>query len=573
MFKRLLNRITIQFKPKAKAIIKRKKYGLDNLEDDSIGYPARPDGIPVVQTEILFQRMETSINLIKNEIGVSKEVFQEYILPVFFNFVSYADLLPASEYKHHATGGGLISHSLDVAFRAMRAAQMTHFPISTNSLTETQQSNVQWRVATVLAALLHDGGKILADVQVHDGKGKVSERIVWDAQCGQTIHDWAADNKIERYFVSWNRDRHMKHMNASLVVMERLIPSKTWSWLEKCYDGKQIHSMMLASVGKTNMSHPMPQIITEADSASTKADMFSRSSHITKEIKKVPLSELLCDLMLHYILTKKWKINEKNAEVWFVNDHLYIVWHNAVPELAAEMIGAGYSIPSVPEVLGRIMIEEGQAVANKDELFFDIYPEILGDARKPVRIKALKMHNVQRVVVDLEKLYSLQEHKKTPKANNAVNETSTDQATSEPDNQLINEIFDDSEHDDNGDKKPTNESSKETLVRILSNIAASRKAQLTTPIKEADCTTTLPQGSSSDNEPNPGLASVPPEQYAFTTEVAKFVMSNFNYEVEDNKIQVSGDDLGLIVEMAEMQNIPLTINILHASEELCINEQ
>jgi conjugal transfer pilus assembly protein TraI len=77
------------------------------------------------------------------------------------SFLEYADLLPASEYKHHSTGGGLIYHSFDVAKRAMRMAQVTQFPIGTGTVADTQQSNGRWKAGTVLAALLHDGGKIL----------------------------------------------------------------------------------------------------------------------------------------------------------------------------------------------------------------------------------------------------------------------------------------------------------------------------------------------------------------------------------------------------------------------------
>lgn len=574
MLKRLITRLFGESNNKVLVSVNRELYGLDNLEDDAIGYPPNPIGIPVVQTHVLLNRMQENINAIQNEIGLSKETFDEYLAPVFENFIRFADLLPASEYKHHATGGGLIAHSLDVAHRAMRAAQMTHFPVTIGSLTETQQSNVQWRTGTVLAALLHDGGKVLADVQVHDGKAKVSDRIVWDAQSGQTIHDWAADNNVDRYFITWNRDRHMAHQNASLVVMERLIPAKTWSWLEKCYDGKQVHAMMLASVGKTNMSHPMPQIIAEADSASTKADMFSRNSHITKEIKRVPLSELFSDLIKHYLLTRKWRINEKSALVWFVDEQLYIVWSNAAPELVEEMNNAGYSVPAVPEVLARIMIEEGHAVANGDEPFFDLYPEILGDAKKPVKIKVLKMRNIQRFVLEPEKLYSLKEHPKRPAP--VVPQQSEEMNVSEPEasvpnTEIIEEIFEeDFTISGNQRKQKTHETSKETLGRLLVNLSkqftkkkAVRNEQCHFVETELDAQheemIAVPTQSElieeqEINESDGATKNVPLEQQQQSAEaeethstvqfkdpIANFIVNNFDFEIKENLIQVPSD--------------------------------
>lgn len=581
---------------------KKELYGLDNLEDDAIGYPPNPIGIPVVQTHVLINRMQEEVDKIRTEIGVSREVFDEYIYPVFDRFIKYADLLPASEYKHHATGGGLVAHSLDVAHRCMRAAQMTHFPVTVGSLTETQQSNVQWRVATVLSGLLHDGGKILADVQVHDGKAVFADRLIWDAQSGQTIHDWSADNGIERYFITWSRDRHMKHQNASLVVMERLIPAKTWSWLEKCYDGKQIHAMMLASVGKTNLSHPMPQIIAEADSQSTKADMFSRSSHITKEIKKIPLSELFCDLIKHYLLTEKWRVNEKSAYVWFIDEQLYIVWNNAVPELIEEMIGAGYMIPSSAEVLARLMIEEGQAIANGDELYFDVYPEILGDAKKPVKIRVIKIRNVQRVVLEPEKLYSLKEHSKrpTPTKVDAIEQDETKDDVL-PNQNIIEEIFDDEELTASYSRsKSRYETSQATMVRVLKNIKgamierAKANRKIETPVKSitqemplsayddmpvydepdfddeptyGECSTQTLNSSSSHTQEN-----VSQPVLNFESEIARFLLGNFEFEKKDNGIQVPSSSLIEIMIKAQTIGFDITIPDIMQSEEVHVYE-
>lgn len=597
---------------------KKELYGLDNLEDDAIGYPVEPIGIPVVQPHILLERTRGGVDAIRQELGVSSAVFLEYIYPAFENFIRYADFLPASEYKHHSTGGGLVAHSLEVAHRAMRAAQMTHFPVTTGCLTETQQSNVQWRVGTVLAALFHDGGKILADITVHDGSPNEKERVTWDAQSGSTIHDWAAENNIERYFVSWNRDRHMKHQNASLVVMERYIPAKTWSWLEKCYDGKQIHAMMLASVGKTNLSHPMPMIIAEADSHSTKMDMLTRRSHITKELKRVSISEVLCDLIRHYIMTKKWKINEKGAYVWYVNEQLYVCWRNAAPELIEEMIEGGYTMPSVPDVLARLLIEEGQSLAAADgDLYCSIYPEILGDKKNPVKIVALKMRNVQRLVLDPDKLFSLKEHQnqslvKVEPIKDEVEAVAV--AETKPNEKIIEEIFEEDKGSSEKDAKPkelkirrqkTHESSQETMVRILSNIkesmvranaSAQQKdepaevgSKTTTHIENVEVESTRNVESLNDQERKESvkIESVKQEQpvqieqpdqttfsdpVSFNSSIAKFIMKHFDFPIKDGKVVISYMEMADILSKAENEREDITMLGIMSSPEVLIHE-
>ena len=262
----------------------KEAYGLDNLDDDVIGYPPNPKGIPVVQPSVLIGRMQKDINFIRTELGMSYEDFDRLIEPAMHNFIQYADLIPASEYKHHSTGGGLVYHSFDVAKRAMRMAQHTQFPVGIGTIADTQRSNIQWKTGTVLAALMHDGGKILADVEISNGAEKEADLIVWDAHKEQTLYEWAAENKIERYFVKWLKGRHMKHQNASLMVMQRLIPQDAWSWLGGCYDGHDVHAAMLASVAKSTIDHVMAKIVAEVDSESARKDIFARNSHITKEI-------------------------------------------------------------------------------------------------------------------------------------------------------------------------------------------------------------------------------------------------------------------------------------------------
>lgn len=101
---------------------------------------------------------------------------------------------------------------------------------------------------------------------------------------------------------------------------------------------------MLAAIASADLAHPVSKIVAESDSASCREDMLTRNSHITKEVKRVPLSQILADLMRHYILTNKWAVNCKDAPVWFVNDELYVVWASAIPDLLEDMNTMGYMI-------------------------------------------------------------------------------------------------------------------------------------------------------------------------------------------------------------------------------------
>ncbi|MEZ8329202.1 MobH family relaxase [Vibrio splendidus] len=391
-------------------------YGLDNLDDDVIGYPPSPQGIPVVQPQVLLDKMMPQINKMKSELGLTYDEFNEVLLPVMLRWIEYADLLPASEYDHHSTGGGLVYHSFDVALRAMVRAQTTQFPKGIGTMSDTQNSNYHWKVATVLAALLHDGGKVLADMVVSDGNPDPSKEIIWDAHDDQTLNEWAKEHSVERYFIRWNKQRHLKHQNASLMVMQRLIPQKTWSWIDNCYDGKFIHSAMLNAVAKGSVEHPMSRIVAESDSESTREDRYHRNSHITKEVKRIPLSDLMADSIKHKVLTGHFEVNRKGAKVWFVENKLYLIWHSIAPELIQEISDAGYSIPDVPDVLARFMFDDGLVHSSGDKIYLDIYPEILGDKQKPVKLNGLRVTNIERFIHEPDKLYSIKEHQVKKKA-------------------------------------------------------------------------------------------------------------------------------------------------------------
>ncbi|MFA0356913.1 MobH family relaxase [Vibrio breoganii] len=538
--------------------MKHELYGLDNLDDDSIGYPPNPQGIPVVQPRVLRERLEPEIQFIRVELGLTTSEFDTYVLPVMENLIAYADLLPASEYMHHSTGGGLIAHSFDVAKRAMRSAQHTHFPVGSGYLSDTQRSNIQWKTATVLSALLHDGGKILADVEVTNGDD--ANLLVWDAHSEDMIHEWAAMNNIDRYFIRWREQRHQKHQNASLMVMQRLIPQLTWSWIDSCFDGKQIHSAMLAAIASADLAHPVSKIVAEADSASGREDMLTRNSHITKEVKRVPLSQILADLMRHYILTNKWTVNCKDAPVWFVNDELYVVWGTAIPDLLEDMNAMGYMIPKVPEVLARTMIEEGMAVADGDEPLFAIYPEILGDDKKPVKLSVLKIRSVERLVIEQHKLYSIKEHQSKRKSQPVpVIEVP-------PEELKVPEITHSVTH------QKRFESSLDTVGRVLGNMSL---AQRETWEQQTD----VQPAPQEENNAAPPIPNEPDqvEQPLFNCDVANYIKERFDFDVANGAIQLPVKEINAVIKSMVSSDCetwnPRTAKLaIHSSTEIVVNE-
>ncbi|GAM71783.1 hypothetical protein JCM19236_6366 [Vibrio sp. JCM 19236] len=118
-------------------------------------------------------------------------------------------------------------------------------------------------------------------------------------------------------------------------------------------------------------------------------------------------------------------------------------------------------IPKVPEVLARTMIEEGMAVPDGEEPLFAIYPEILGDAKKPVRLSVLKIRNVERLVIEQHKLYSIKEHESKRKTAPVIEVP--------PEDLDIPEITPSTTH------QKRFESSLDTVGRVLGNITLAQR--------------------------------------------------------------------------------------------------
>ena len=140
--------------------------------------------------------------------------FDTLFTKVIENYVSYIHLLPASSGWHHARAGGLTTHSLEVANRALRLARQSHLP--SNKMIDIEvQRKPRWDYATWLAGLLHDSGKVFSDMDVvcAEDHNKKWHPLVCD------LYTWAKNENVDRYFVKWKRNRkHKAHENTSHVL-------------------------------------------------------------------------------------------------------------------------------------------------------------------------------------------------------------------------------------------------------------------------------------------------------------------------------------------------------------------
>jgi hypothetical protein len=194
--------------------------------------------------------------------------FEKLFLPVIENYARYIHLLPASSGWHHARMGGLITHSLQVANRSLRIAKETH--LTANQKIDVERSRTpRWQYAAWIAGLLHDAGKIYTDIKVSSAYDK---NIIWHPLVSDLV-EWAENEDVDRYFVTWRKDRiHKKHETTALAILHTILPSEAKRYISECPD--DLHAALSDCLtGYTHHDGYLQNAVRRSDSLSTGQDI------------------------------------------------------------------------------------------------------------------------------------------------------------------------------------------------------------------------------------------------------------------------------------------------------------
>lgn len=349
------------------------------------GWPAR---IPGAQ---LLKPHRATMQKLASGVRMPAGSFDRMLLPVFESFADFVHLLPASQSHHHRGPGGLLAHSLEVAMFAFNSCKCTAFDYSLFPAQRLVREN-RWYVAAVIAALMHDLGKVLSDVVVADERG---ERR-WDPM-GPPIPAWAQANGIDRYYLTWNPDRHDVHRDLSATLIARFLPQELLVWLRE--SGPDIYSEMVNAMSGRDDSKRLATIVAGADSKSVELDMQKHGGDASRQFGMgtgVPIPAFVLDTMIHFLGQKDWLVNEPGHRVWVLGGHVFVVWPQASTEIAEYLQTQGVkAIPRSADVLGGILLDHKVVEAAADgSIYWPVKVDKINAGRdKPIVLKCIKLTN------------------------------------------------------------------------------------------------------------------------------------------------------------------------------------
>lgn len=330
---------------------------IEDVKEEGVPrYPPFLEGFPALPAESVLLTQAKLIEEIRMALGFNLKDFETLLLPVLRNYAAFVHFLPASEAHHHRGAGGLFRHGLEAAFAAAQASDGVIFSIS-GTPKERRDYEPIWRLASTLAALLHDIGKPVSDVTVTDHDGLYA----WSPY-GEFIHEWATRHNIKRYHLRWNQGRFKHHESLAVHVLNRMIPMETLNYLHK--PGPVVQAGMMEALTGVGLSSPITKLMIFADKSSVSRDLQSNRLNIDGFSYGVPVERYLFDAIRRLINTGKWKVNQPGANVWHLKQGAFIVWRNLSELYEIFDHDKTPGIPRDPDTLADILIERGFALQN-----------------------------------------------------------------------------------------------------------------------------------------------------------------------------------------------------------------
>lgn len=366
------------------------------VDEDIPRYPPFMKGLPATSPDRLLETQWELIGQIVESGLASDDIFEQYYLAPLRSLASYVHLLPASESHHHRGAGGLFRHAIEVALWSLQLGDRVLLP-GDQAPRRRREIEPRWHVAVFLSALCHDIGKPITDLKVTSQDGEKS----WNP-FAEDLYSWASVNAVDHYFLHWRPNRGRDHTSVSILLAERIIGRNTMGWI---YGGDpELVLWMTESIAcqpsQTNMIH---NLVVRSDQVSVARDMETLGSVFAGYDIGVPVERMLLDIMRRLVRESTWTVNVPGSRLWFMEDHLYLVWPIAGEEMAAvinreKLPGLPRTPNSILDMLTERKLAEIKGDGSGEGRYWQIAPAPLTEKIPHIRLKAIRISKPSTVL-------------------------------------------------------------------------------------------------------------------------------------------------------------------------------
>ncbi|MCQ9422344.1 TraI domain-containing protein [Pseudomonas sp. LJDD11] len=280
---------------------------------------------------------------------LSREQFQRLYMEPIQRFAQMVQQIPASQNHHHAYPGGMLDHGLEIVAYALKLRQSYLLPLGAAPEAQAAQADV-WTAAIAYAALLHDLGKIVVDVDVI-------------LEGGQPWYPWHGAISAD-YRIRYRTEREYRlHGAAAGLVYMQILPAHVLDWL--CAVREVWTPFIFLLAGQYEHAGILGELVVQADRASVAQELGANPDRAAR----APISSLQRQLVdaLRLLVTEQLKLNESGAaDGWLTQDALWLVSKTVADKLRAHLLAQGTEgIPASNPTLFNLLQDQGLILPNE----------------------------------------------------------------------------------------------------------------------------------------------------------------------------------------------------------------
>ncbi|MDR8399519.1 TraI domain-containing protein [Paraburkholderia sp. USG1] len=277
--------------------------------------------LPVLGYVELLDRsgMQGAAHRIGSSVGLSTDNERRDVEPLIERLTEFVQLLPASESHHHAQPGGLLIHLFEVARYALRFREGYRLPLGA-SPEDQMRHGARCSYAVLIAALLHDIGKPLADLKVQLVSGTDTRR--WVPLAGSMNEQGGQWYQVD--FPDPAQRDYGAHARLPIVLLQRLVPSATLGWLAQYPPVLDELAAYLSGDGATT-DGALAKIVGEADRRSVAQNLLAGPRTRFATARTVPLIERLMEGLRRLLAEGELPLNRAGATGYCDGESLWCV--------------------------------------------------------------------------------------------------------------------------------------------------------------------------------------------------------------------------------------------------------